>query len=116
VIFLWGHLKQLVYSRPINSVESLTRQVVAVVPKFGEIVKFFSKVRDQWRGQHKRVSRIKDNIFSTCTLKVKVLCTRTFFRHNSVLVSNFLRGNRFPLAFLPFRFHLLFIRVDHGPK
>jgi hypothetical protein len=33
------------------------------------------------------------------TLKVKVLCTRTFFLHNSVSVSNFLRGNRFRFVF-----------------
>jgi hypothetical protein len=39
------------------------------------------------------------------TLKVKVLCTRTFFLHNSVSVSNFLRGNRFRFVFfLPFHF------------
>jgi hypothetical protein len=38
------------------------------------------------------------------TLKVKVLCTRTFFQDNSVSVSNFLRGNRLVVAFLPLHF------------
>jgi hypothetical protein len=37
---------------------------VAVVPKFGKIVKFFQRSVDQWRGGHSRISRIKDNIFS----------------------------------------------------
>jgi hypothetical protein len=54
--FLWGHLKQLVYSQPINSVQELTGRVVAVVPKFGKIVKFFQRCLDQWLGGHRRVS------------------------------------------------------------
>jgi hypothetical protein len=39
-------------------------RILAVVLKFGKIVKFFQKYVDQWHGGHSRVSRIKDNIFS----------------------------------------------------
>jgi hypothetical protein len=39
--FLWGHLKQPIYSQPVNLVEELTGRVVAAGSKFGKIVKFF---------------------------------------------------------------------------
>jgi hypothetical protein len=58
-------------------------------------VKFFQGSVHQRRVGHKRVSCIEDNIFSIYVycekgmLKVKVL--RSFFPHNSVSVSNFLR-------------------------
>jgi hypothetical protein len=34
--FLWGHLKQLVYSQSINSVEELTEQVAAASAQIRE--------------------------------------------------------------------------------
>jgi hypothetical protein len=50
--------------------------------------------------------------------KSKSVFTRTFFRHNSVSVSNFLRGNRFRCGFfiisLSFALHFLRIILDNS--
>jgi hypothetical protein len=88
---------ELVYSQSINLVEELTVWW-QLVPKFGKIVKFFKGSVYQWRGGH--ASRTTFSAFTANkvpTLKVKVFCP--FFRHNSMSVSNFLRGNRFRCGF-----------------
>jgi hypothetical protein len=95
--YLWRR----VYSQPINSVEELTERVVAASAQIREDREVFS------------MACIKDNICSIyceySTLKVKVLCTRTFFLRNSVPVLNFLCCNRFRCGFftisLSFVFH-----------
>jgi hypothetical protein len=107
-LFVWGHLKQLVYSQPINSTEELTGRVVAVVSsvQIREDREIFSKVRGSMaRRPQACITHQGQHFQHFTTLKVKVLCTRTFFQDNSVSVSNFLRGNRFSCVFfLSFRF------------
>jgi hypothetical protein len=43
--FLWGHLKQPIYSQPVNLVEELTGRVVAAGSKIREDREVFSRVR-----------------------------------------------------------------------
>lgn len=46
--FLWGHLKQLVYATPVNTVEELERRVNNAALQIGQNHQLMNSIQDNW--------------------------------------------------------------------